>query len=129
MVSVPQANSSEPITLVPSYHLPIGLVLFAIFLLGVQPWVSLLFALFGLFLLWQAVSLRLCFSATDLDIYRGEDRIRRFPYAEWQNWRIFWPGLPILLYFRELKSIHFLPILFSPSQLRECLERYCPQVK
>jgi hypothetical protein len=33
----------------------------------------------------------------------------------------------VLFYFREVSSIHFLPILFSPSQLRSCLERHCSQ--
>ncbi|WP_390883386.1 DUF3119 family protein [Kovacikia minuta] len=63
------------------------------------------------------------FTETDFDIYRGEKLIRRFPYRDWQNWRIFWSPVPILFYFREVKSIHFLPILFDPKTLRLCLER------
>lgn len=128
VIAASQPANSESVVLTPSYHIPLGLVVLAIPLLWVQAWASLVLTVFGLFLLWQAVSLRLCFSATDLDIYRGETRIRRFPYADWQNWRIWWRGFPILLYFREVQSIHFLPILFSPTQLRECLERHCPQV-
>lgn len=94
----------------------------------VQLWLSLVTSLFGLFLMVQAVTLRLCFTSSDLDIYRGNALIRRFPYSEWVNWRIFWLPVPILFYFREVKSIHFLPILFNPKQLRVCLERYCPYV-
>lgn len=102
------------------------LVIAAIPVLLVQPWVGGAIALFGLFLMFQAATLRLQFTETALDIYRGETLIRRFPYQEWQNWQIFWPAVPILLYFKEVKSIHFLPILFDPKTLKTCLEQRCP---
>lgn len=81
---------------------------------------------FGLFLLYQASTLRLVFTESDLDIYRGDARIRQFPYQDWQIWDIFWSPVPILFYFREVKSIHFLPILFNPEELRSQLERHLP---
>jgi hypothetical protein len=116
-------NVSPPtVELAPSYGLPLALVLLAIPLVLVQPLLSLAIALFGLFLLFQALTLRLRFTTTDLDICRGETLIRRFPYQDWQNWRIFWQPVPILFYFKEVKSIHFLPILFDPRELRNCLE-------
>jgi hypothetical protein len=114
------------IQLAPSYAIPVVLVAIAIPLVWIQIWVSLALAAFGLFLLFQAITLRLIFTPTSLDIYRGETLIRCFPYQEWQNWQIFWSGLPILFYFKEFKSIHFLPILFDAKQLRSCLEQYCP---
>jgi len=120
--------SSSTVELAPSYWLPLGLVGLALPLFLVQVWVSLAIALFGAFLLIQAVTLRLRFTETDLDIYRGETLIRRFPYQEWQNWRIFWQPLPILFYFKEVKSIHFLPILFDPKALQNCLLTRCPRV-
>ncbi len=120
--------SDQPIELAPNYTIPIVLVLSAIPLFFVQAWVSLAIALFGLFLLIQTVTLRLRFTDTDLDIYRGQTLIRRFPYQEWQNWRIFWPSFPVLLYFKEVKSIHFLPILFDPAMLKTCLEARCPRI-
>ncbi|MDJ0621107.1 MAG: DUF3119 family protein [Calothrix sp. MO_192.B10] len=122
-------NSSSTIELKPSYNIPIVLVLGAIPLLLLQPWIGAIVALFGLFLLFQTVTLRLQFTPTDLDIYRGEKMIRRFPYQEWQNWRIFWNPVPILFYFKEVKSIHFLPILFDPNTLKECLEQRCPRIE
>lgn len=82
--------------------------------------------IFGLFLLYQASTLRLVFTETDLDIYRGETRIRRFPYAEWEIWDIFWTPVPVLFYFREVNSIHFLPILFNPAMLRSQLVQRVP---
>ncbi|MEP0955331.1 DUF3119 family protein [Microcoleus sp. FACHB-1515] len=118
--------SSTEIELQPSYALPIALVLIAVPLFLVRPWVSGAIALFGLFLLFQAATLRLRFTETALDIFRGETLIRRFPYQEWQNWRVFWPPVPILFYFKEIKSIHFLPILFDPKSLEACLRQRIP---
>jgi hypothetical protein len=122
------STSTQTIELAPSYTLPLVLVFAALPLLLVQLWGSLAIGLFGLFLLFQAVTIRLQFSQTALDIYRSETLIRSFPYQDWQNWRIFWPSVPILFYFKEVKSIHFLPILFDPKMLKTCLEQRCPRI-
>ena len=116
------STSNEAIELKPSYALPMVLVVAAIPLLLVQIWVAAAIALFGLFLMFQAATIRLQFTATDLDFYRSNLLILRFPYQEWQNWRIFWSSVPILFYFKEVKSIHFLPILFEAKTLQTCLE-------
>lgn len=123
----PSTATAPTVELAPSYAIPIALILAAVPLLLLQPWLSLPIALFGLFLMVQAAAIRLQFTATALDIYRSQKLIRRFPYAEWQNWRIFWQPVPILFYFREVKSIHFLPILFDANTLKTCLEERCPQ--
>ncbi|MBW4648095.1 MAG: DUF3119 family protein [Kastovskya adunca ATA6-11-RM4] len=120
------STSTQTIELAPSYTLPLVLIFAAMPLLLVQIWAAGAIALFGLFLLFQAVTLRLQFTQTALDIYRGETLIRRFPYQDWLNWRIFWTPVPILFYFKEVKSIHFLPILFDPKALKTCLEERCP---
>jgi hypothetical protein len=120
-------TSSQTVELSPSYTLPLALVFAALPMLLLQVWVSLVLALFGFFLLFQTVTIRLQFTETALDVYRSETLIRRFPYQEWQNWRIFWPSVPILFYFKEVKSIHFLPILFDPKMLKICLEQRCPR--
>ncbi len=119
-------DSASTVQLAPSYKIPLVLVIAAIPLLLIQVWVGGIVALFGLFLMFQAATLRLQFTETALDISRGETLIRRFPYQEWQNWRIFWPTVPILFYFKEVKSIHFLPIIFDPTTLKTCLEQRCP---
>lgn len=116
--------AAETVQLDPSYRLPLALIGLSIPIVLLQRWVGLAIALFGLFLLFQAATLRLQFTETDLDIYRGEQLIRRFPYADWQHWEIFWSPIPILFYFREVKSIHFLPILFDPAALRTSLEQH-----
>jgi len=120
-------NSTQTVELAPSYALPLVLVSVSVPLLLVQKVVSLAIALFGLFLMYQAATIRLKFTATALDIYRQEKLIRCFPYQEWLNWQIFWPPVPILFYFKEVNSIHFLPILFDPKMLQACLEQRCPR--
>ena len=124
------ASSTAPtstIELAPSYVLPLVLVLAGVPLLFVQKWASLSLSLFGLFLMYQAATIRLQFTPTDLDIHRSSSLIRRFPYREWQNWRIFWPAVPILFYFKEINSIHFQPVLFDRKMLQTCLEQRCPR--
>jgi len=120
-------ESQQTVELAPSYTIPLVLVLGAIPLLIMLPWLSLVIAVFGLFLLFQTVTLRLKFTPTALEVYRSQKLIRNFPYSEWQNWRIFWQPVPILFYFKEVKSIHFLPIIFDPQMLQTCLEQRCPR--
>lgn len=126
MTSTPSHLSTETVQLAPSYAIPITLIVAAIPLWLLNAWVSGAIALFALFLLIQTATLRLCFTETALDIYRGESLLRQFPYADWQNWQIFWLNVPVLFYFKEVKSIHFLPILFDAKMLRACLEQRCP---
>lgn len=121
--------SASTIQLAPSYRLPLVLIIAAIGVLLFSAWVGGAIALFGLFLLFQAATLRLQFTETALDIHRGETLIRSFPYQDWQNWRIFWYPVPVLFYFKEIKSIHFLPILFDPKMLQSCLEQRCPRIE
>lgn len=127
MTTTQTSSVNQAITeLAPSYTIPLVLVIIAIPLVLWQPWISLILSAFGCFLLFQTATLRLQFTATDLDIYRSDKLIRRFPYSEWSNWRIFWTPVPILFYFKEINSIHFLPILFDPQILQACLEKHCP---
>ena len=114
--------STDTVELEPNFVLPTGLAAIALLLLGWKLWVGLIVALFATFLMVQAATLRLIFTPTALDIYRDDTLIRTFPYKDWENWDIFWGYTPILFFFREVKSIHFLPILFDPVMLRNCLE-------
>lgn len=127
MTTTPSSSiSTETIQLAPSYAIPITLILAAMPLFFLNAWAGGAIAIFALFLLIQTATLRLCFTETALDIYRGESLLRQFPYADWQNWEIFWSNVPVLFYFKEVKSIHFLPILFDAKMLRTCLEQRCP---
>ncbi|MEM9903857.1 MAG: DUF3119 family protein [Cyanobacteria bacterium P01_D01_bin.44] len=137
MSASPAPNSSSAPSalpaLSPSYRLPWVIIAIALLALTcqfalptvlLQPWVSLIVALLGVFLLFQTTVIRLVFEAQALVVYRNQTVLRRFPYQDWQSWSIFWAPVPILFYFREVKSIHFLPILFSPRELRQQLETH-----
>jgi hypothetical protein len=119
----------DSITLRPNYNIPTVIIISGIALTLWSMIVGLLVTIFGVFLLVQTNLIKLTFTPTALDVYRGEKNIRTFPYTEWENWKIYWQSVPILLYFKEVKSIHFLPIIFDANTLRECLEKYCSQKK
>ena len=117
-------NPMPNVILRPDPRLPLLVVAFGAALLPLpwHPWPTLVVAVFGLFLLIQTASLRLEFEERSLIVWQNGRELRRFPYNQWLSWRLFAPWLPGLFYFRETQSIHFLPILFSPKELREQLE-------
>jgi hypothetical protein len=124
MTATPQ-NSPQTATgveLAPNFTLPLAILAGSVPLLFVNRWAGGCVGLFSLFLLVQAATIRLNFTDTALEVYRSGTQIRNFPYTDWQNWRVFWPSLPILFYFREVNSIHFLPVLFDPAALHNCLQ-------
>ncbi|NJK60011.1 MAG: DUF3119 family protein [Oscillatoriales cyanobacterium SM2_1_8] len=122
-----QTEAAGSDRLSPSYNLPLGLLVVAIGLILVRWWLAVGVALFAIFLAVQAATLRLVFGEEALDIYRGETQIRHFPYRDWQHWEIYSPVVPVLFYFREVQSIHFLPVLFDPEGLRAALVRRVPR--
>ena len=117
-------TSSDSVTLSPDGRLPMLVVALGLALLPLplSPWPTAVVVLFGLFLMLQTASLRLEFEERALIVWQNGRELRRFPYDQWLTWRLFAPWLPGLFYFRETQSIHFLPILFSPKELREQLE-------
>ncbi len=119
--------TDEAIAISPNYNIPITLIIIAIGVVFLNKWVGIILGIFGLFLLLQTAIIRLKFTTTALEVYRSDKIIRTFPYTEWENWQIFWQPLPILFYFKEVNSIHFLPIIFDSKVLRECLIKYCVQ--
>ncbi len=118
--------ASQTTELNPNYAIPAVLMLAGIPLIAVQPIAAGVVAIFGLFLAYQAATIRLVFTATDLEVYRSQQIFRTFPYQEWQDWQVFWFAFPVLFYFKEVKSIHFLPVLFDAKMLKTCLEKYIP---
>ncbi len=127
MTTTNATQTRETVRLTPSFAIPLVLAIAAIPLFLIQIWIGLPVALLGLFLLFQAATIRLEFTNTALELYRSDKLIRQFPYQQWSHWEIFWPPVPILFYFREVNSIHFLPILFNPNTLQTCLEERCPR--
>ncbi len=118
----------ETVILDPSYNLALGVGAIAIPLGLLNLWVGLVVGLFAIFLAVQATILRIHFTGKALDLYRGEKRLRTFPYTDWSHWEIFWEPLPILFYFNEVNNIHFVPMLFNPQQLRDCAVARCPRL-
>jgi hypothetical protein len=127
MTFTPSISTDETVVLNPSYRLPLGLAIASIPLAFLSIWAAIPLFLFALFLGIQAATLRLHFTNAALEIYRGQTQIRTFAYADWYHWEIYWPALPVLFYFREVKSIHFLPVLFDPATLAQCLGDRCPR--
>ena len=120
-------ESTEAIELAPNFKIPICLILLAAALTFVSLWLAGVFAIFGLFLTIQTFLIRLQFTQKELRVLRSGKVIRSFPYSEWSNWEIFWSPVPILFYFKEVNSIHFLPIIFNAKTLTDCLHEYYPQ--
>jgi hypothetical protein len=125
----PPATADSAATLEPRYGLPLAITLLGPACLAFSPlwpgvrWLTLALVLFGGFLLLQARLISLRFTDTDLEVWRGAQKIRSFPYRDWRGWKLFWPALPILFYFREVRSLHLLPVLFDARGLREQLQQ------
>ncbi|WP_309744579.1 DUF3119 family protein [Chamaesiphon sp. OTE_20_metabat_361] len=115
------------VELAPKYTIPIVLMAVSLPIAALQLWVGVATGIFGLFLAIQTTIIKLEFTTTTLNVYRSSTLIRTFPYSEWENWQIFWQPFPILFYFKEVNSIHFLPIIFDSRMLLTCLEYYRPQ--
>lgn len=118
----------------PHAGVPVGVIVLGAACLGLwplwsgAPWLAAGVAVFGLFLLLQTALLRLEFTADSLLVWRQNTLLRRFPYADWLSWKLFWPGLPVLFYFREQQSIHLLPVLFNAGSLSRQLQLHLPHL-
>ena len=115
---------SRPVSIAPSPRLPLLIFVLgpALLPLPLHPWPTLINRLIALALLVQSYSLRLEFEQNALIVWRGSQELRRFPYDDWMSWRLFWDGFPAVLYFRERKSPHLIPVLFNAKELREQLK-------
>ncbi|MEM1252633.1 MAG: DUF3119 family protein [Cyanobacteria bacterium P01_H01_bin.21] len=123
------SSASSSVTLRPDYRLAASIFLIGLAVVALQVWVGAFVALLGLFLLVQTTIIRLTFTETELQVCRGTTILRQFPYDDWQVWTIFWSPVPILFYFREVNSIHFLPMLFQPVELLDQLNQHCETVR
>jgi hypothetical protein len=130
--SAPTLDPTESVVLAPRIWVPLGVIVLGLASLGLRPWwamapwLALVVSLFGLFLLVQSQILRLELGPDALVVWRQQQELRRFPYEDWLSWTVFWPGLPVLFYFRERQSIHLLPMLFDADTLRDQLRQRLP---
>lgn len=122
-----QDNSTQVIELAPNFRIPGYLILIAVGLSFVSWWLGGAIAILGVFLTIQTFLIRLQFTDQALNVLRSGNIILIFPYSEWLNWEIYWSPIPILFYFREVKSIHFLPIIFDAKTLADCLQKHYPR--
>jgi len=121
-----QASSSttscnnKNVILSPSPRLPLMIIFLGIALIPIHImlWLLILIISFGVFLLIQTFTLRLEFTTNALVVNQMGNELRRFPYKSWLAWRLFSPGFPVILYFREEASPHLLPVLFDPKELK-----------
>jgi hypothetical protein len=125
-------NNSSNFTISPRAWVATGVLIISIASGIIYFPAGLVLAIFSIFLYIQTAILQLTFSADALLVTRKSwgapaVEIKRFPYKEWQYWQIFWPHFPVLFYFREINSIHFLPMLFNADQLQnELMQRIGP---
>ncbi len=125
-------DPSAGVILAPHYGLALSVAVLGVALLPLtllwSPalWLASATGVFGLFLLLQTALLRLQFTGEALVVWRQSTLLRRFPYEAWLGWTLFWSPVPVLFYFREQKSIHFLPVLFDASELRRQLALHVP---
>lgn len=119
-----QTNFSESVVLKPFYRLPLLIIFLGLLLTPLisNLWPSIAISSFGLFLLIQSFILRLEFTSNDLVVLQLGRELRRFPFQSWIAWRLLWPKLPGILYFREKASPHLLPIIFDPIELENQLK-------
>ncbi len=115
-----KSNLTEPVTISPSFQLPIILIIlsFMLLFLNIGYWPTIVFAAFSFFLLLQSFTLRIKITNEDFVVLQLGKEIRTFPFKNWISWKFFSPIIPGIFYFREKSSPHLLPIIFNPEQLK-----------
>ena len=125
-------NRSAAVTLVPDFR--VALSVLAIFFLCPRLPFRMLFLLVGVVLALQTARLRFRFSAEYFDVIRvkglsskipdGREvvAIGPWPHRSVVNWELWWPGFPVLAYFKETSSKpsgqrHFFPVLSDGKEL------------
>ena len=115
-----KSNKQEPIIISPAFQLPIILIIlsFMLLFLNIGYWPTIVSGSFSFFLLMQTFTLRIKITIEGFVVLQLGKEIRTFPFKNWISWKLFFPIIPIIFYFREKSSPHLLPILFNPEQLK-----------
>ena len=116
-------DTAETVVLAPGLRLPLAILLLGSLLCLVNLAAGGAVAGLGLVLFFQSVRLRLVFGPDGLELHNGSVVLRRFPYKNWRSWSLFWKPFPVLLYFREVNGIHFVPVIVDGQGLRQQLEQ------
>ena len=115
-----KSTKQEPITISPAFKLPIILIIlsFMLLFLHIGYWPTIVSGSFSFFLLLQTFTLRIKITNEAFVVLQLGKEIRTFPFKNWISWKLFFPIIPVIFYFREESSPHLLPILFNPEQLK-----------
>ena len=115
-----KSKIQEPITISPAFKLPIILIIlsFMLLFLNIGYWPTIVSGSFSFFLLLQTFTLRIKITNEAFVVLQLGKEIRTFPFKNWISWKLFFPIIPVIFYFREKSSPHLLPILFNPEQLK-----------
>ena len=115
-----KSKTQEPITISPAFKLPIILIIlsFMLLFLNIGYWPTIVSGSFSFFLLLQTFTLRIKITNEAFVVLQLGKEIRTFPFKNWISWKLFFPIIPVIFYFREKSSPHLLPILFNPEQLK-----------
>lgn len=92
----------------------------------------------GVLLTIQTTRVRFIFGPTRMSVCKragdGLKIIRGWKYDEIKNWEMWWPGFPVLAYFKETESyngrgsVHFFPMMFCGKQFVEQFKIRVPQI-
>ncbi|XP_076912142.1 uncharacterized protein LOC143570354 [Bidens hawaiensis] len=93
--------------------------------------------LLGLLLLFQTTRVRFVFDDEALEVKVGKELEEsgenvfvggknRWKYTSFVNWELWWPNIPILVYFKETQTkpegqVHFFPVIFNGKQLYDVM--------
>ena len=115
-----KSKKQEPIIISPAFQLPIILIIlsFMLLFLNIGYWPTIVSGSFSFFLLLQTFTLRIKITNDAFVVLQLGKEIRTFPFKNWISWKLFFPIIPVIFYFREKSSPHLLPILFNPEQLK-----------
>ena len=115
-----KSKTQEPIIISPSFQLPIIVLIlsFMLLFLNIGSWPTIVSASFSFFLLLQSFTLRIKITNENFIVLQLGKEIRTFPFKNWISWKLFFPKIPGIFYFREKSSPHLLPIIFNPEQLK-----------
>ncbi|GIL75871.1 hypothetical protein Vretimale_5578 [Volvox reticuliferus] len=134
-----KATKRETLTPEPSFNLQLGLLgLSGLSLYENNYILGGFLGFLGVFLAIQATRIRFSFDDEAMEVLRAgkesENVIvggrNRWEYSSFINWEFWWPGFPILVYFKENKTkpdgqVHFFPIIFNGKQLYEAMVDRC----
>jgi len=126
----------------PSFNVPIALLAIGGLEIGLDAApIGYFTALLGIFLTIQATRVRFVFDDEGLEVVVGASDPKetnnafvggknRWSYDSFVNWEFWFPGFPILVYFKETQTkpegqIHFFPIIFEGKQLYDVMLERC----